>query len=73
MSNSERLSQILDYLKKHRSASVEEIANMLYVSVATVRRDLTELQKRGQINRSRGRSGIHRTQAFAGISNDLHR
>ena len=54
MSNSERLSQILDYLKKHRSASVEEIANMLYVSVATVRRDLTELQKRGQINRSRG-------------------
>lgn len=54
MSNNERLSQILDYLKEHRSASVEELADTLYVSVATVRRDLTELQKRGQINRSHG-------------------
>ncbi len=54
MSYNERFSQILDYLKKNNSASVEELAEMLYVSVATVRRDLTELQKRGQIKRSHG-------------------
>lgn len=54
MANSDRFSQILDYLKIKKSATVEELAGMLYVSLATVRRDLTELQKRGQINRSHG-------------------
>lgn len=54
MSNNERFSQILDYLKTKKSASVEELAEMLYVSVATIRRDLTELQKRGQVERSHG-------------------
>ena len=54
MSYNERFQQILDYLKKNNSASVEQLAEMLYVSVATVRRDLTELQKRGQIKRSHG-------------------
>lgn len=54
MSNNERFSQILEYLKIKKSASVEELSKMLYVSVATIRRDLTELQKRGQINRSHG-------------------
>ena len=54
MSYNERFQQILDYLKKNNSASVEQLAEMLYVSVATVRRDLAELQKRGQIKRSHG-------------------
>lgn len=54
MSNNERFSQIIAYLKEHHSASVEELAHLLYVSVATVRRDLTELQKRGQVERSHG-------------------
>ncbi len=54
MSNNERFSQIINYLKNKKSASVEELAEMLYVSVATVRRDLTELQKRGQVERSHG-------------------
>lgn len=54
MAYNERLSQIIDYLKTKSSASVEELAKELYVSVATIRRDLTELQKRGQINRSHG-------------------
>lgn len=54
MSNNERFSQIIAYLKTHRSASVEELAELLYVSAATVRRDLNELQKRGQVERSHG-------------------
>lgn len=54
MSNDDRFSRILEYLKTNNSASVEELAKLLYVSVATVRRDLTELQKRGQVKRSHG-------------------
>lgn len=54
MSNNDRFLRIIDYLKTHNSATVEELAKMLYVSIATIRRDLTELQKRGQVKRSHG-------------------
>lgn len=54
MSFSERNNQILEYLKDRKSATVEELAQYLYVSEATVRRDLTELQKLGQVERSHG-------------------
>ncbi len=54
MANQERSSVILEYLKKNKNASVEELARLLFVSEATIRRDLTEMQKLGQIERSHG-------------------
>lgn len=54
MSHTERSLSIISYLKKNKSASVEELASSLYVSAATIRRDLNEMQKLGQIMRSHG-------------------
>lgn len=48
----ERYKLIEDYLKKESRATVDELAKMLYVSPATVRRDLTEMEKMGQIKRT---------------------
>jgi DeoR/GlpR family transcriptional regulator of sugar metabolism len=50
----ERNEKILDLLKEKQKATVEELAALLYVSTATVRRDLTELQKTGQVKRTHG-------------------
>lgn len=50
----ERVAGILEYLKEHRSASVERLAKMFYVSEASIRRDLKEMQRMGMIERSRG-------------------
>lgn len=54
MSYKQRSIQIVDYLKEHKTATVEQLANILYVSEATIRRDLSEMQKQGQIERSHG-------------------
>lgn len=50
----ERYQEILDYLKVHKRATVEELSKVLYVSPATVRRDLTEMQKLNIIQRTHG-------------------
>ena len=54
MSLNERHNHILSYLREKKSASVGELASKLFVSEATVRRDLTEMQKLGLIERSHG-------------------
>ena len=54
MLTKERHEEILSYLKSHRAATVTELAGILYVSEATIRRDLTELQKLGLLDRSHG-------------------
>ena len=54
MSYKQRSKQIIDYLKERKTASVGELALYLDVSEATIRRDLTEMQKLGQIERSHG-------------------
>jgi len=54
MSYTERSLSILEYLKKNKKASVEELSAYMYVSAATIRRDLNEMQKMGQIERSHG-------------------
>lgn len=51
---SERFDMISDYLKEHGRATVDELAKVLYVSQATVRRDLNEMQKLGIIQRTHG-------------------
>ena len=54
MFTSERFKLISDYLKEHSRATVDELAHVLYVSPATVRRDLTEMQKLGMSQRTHG-------------------
>ncbi len=54
MFTSERFKLISNYLKEHNRATVDELAQNLYVSTATVRRDLTEMQKMGMIQRTHG-------------------
>ena len=54
MFSNERYEAILSYLKKNRSATVKELSNILFISPATVRRDLEEMQKLGLIKRTHG-------------------
>lgn len=54
MFTSERFKTIADYLKEHSRATIDELAGILYVSPATIRRDLTEMQKLGMIQRTHG-------------------
>ncbi len=54
MSNLGRTEKILARLKDNGSASVEELAAALYVSNATIRRDLSDLESTGQIKRTHG-------------------
>lgn len=54
MTLSERHNAILDVLKKNKSANVKELAAILYVSEATIRRDLAEMKTLGLIERSHG-------------------
>lgn len=54
MLTAERQESILQLLKKNGSATVHEMAKALYVSEATVRRDLNEMHSRGLLRRSHG-------------------
>ena len=49
-----RLNQIMDSLRQHHNLTVTEISKQLYVSEATVRRDLTRLEQMGFIKRVHG-------------------
>ena len=50
----ERWDRIVELLDRQGRATVEELAGMLSVSTATIRRDLREMQDRGVITRTRG-------------------
>jgi DeoR family fructose operon transcriptional repressor len=50
----ERRRQIVESVTEHGGRSVDELATFLDVSKATVRRDLSELEERGLIERSHG-------------------
>ena len=50
----ERYNKILDILQKRNSASVHFLAQALYVSEPTIRRDLAVLQEQGKIRRTFG-------------------
>ena len=52
----ERLQNILRLIESKRSISVKELEAQLYVSSATIRRDLAELARRGLIVRSHGKA-----------------
>ena len=50
----ERQDEILEILNREKSATVEELANELFVSGATIRRDLRIMEQQGLIKRSHG-------------------
>lgn len=54
MFSNERQETILEILRENKSAEVKLLAKNLYVSEATVRRDLREMQKMGLLERSHG-------------------
>lgn len=49
MENVKRQQQILDYLYQSHFASIDEIAKSIYVSGATVRRDVQKLEQKGLV------------------------
>lgn len=50
----ERQNEIMEYLKQKKTATVRELAARLYVSDATIRRDLGEMETLGLLRRSHG-------------------
>lgn len=50
----ERQNEILEYLKQNKTATVRDLAARLYVSDATIRRDLAEMEMLGLLRRSHG-------------------
>ena len=60
MFEEERHEQIVQLLKGGRMVSVGEIAKQLFVSEATVRRDLTALERAGVLRRIRRRGADRR-------------
>lgn len=54
MALTERQNDILKRLKENKKAGVTELAKSLYVSEATIRRDLAEMKSMGLIERSHG-------------------
>jgi len=54
MSLTERQNEILKRLKENKTAGVNELAKDLYVSEATIRRDLAEMKSMGLVERSHG-------------------
>ncbi len=51
---SERHQKIIEILEKRQFATVTQLADMLFVSLPTIRRDLAMLEKSGLIRRSHG-------------------
>ncbi|GKU83901.1 DeoR/GlpR family DNA-binding transcription regulator [Niallia sp. NCCP-28] len=50
----ERKLKILDYVRKHNVASVSQLSQDFGVHEATIRRDLSEIEKEGRIRRTHG-------------------
>lgn len=50
----ERQEKIIEYLKTHKSEKTATLARAMYVSEATVRRDIAEMEKLGLVRRSHG-------------------
>lgn len=50
----ERQDKILEILKEKKSISVDKLTKLMYVSAATIRRDLTQMEKRGLVHRTFG-------------------
>lgn len=56
----DRRQQILDWLTRYKSASLDELGAALHYSRSTIRRDVLELEEMGLMQRGRGRVGTAR-------------
>lgn len=54
----ERLDQIIACLRERQTDTVKNLAQKLYASEATIRRDLTELERRGLVKRLHGGAAL---------------
>lgn len=54
MLSERRKAQILEFLKQHQQSSVTDLSKRFGVSIPTIRRDLTSLQKQGYVRRIHG-------------------
>lgn len=54
----ERMSKIIEILKEREFISIQELADELYISISTVRRDLMNLENAGIVNRLRGGASL---------------
>ena len=54
MLSERRQKMIEDYLTEVEFASLEELSEKLDVSISTIRRDLTQIEAKGQIRRTHG-------------------
>ena len=59
----ERQEEILEILSKNKAATVDELASELFVSGATIRRDLATMEKQGLLKRSHGGAILFRSSA----------
>lgn len=59
----ERQDEILEILNGKKSCTVEELAEELFVSGATIRRDLRTMEEQGLIKRSHGGAMLFRSRA----------
>ena len=57
ISKEERHAAILERLMQFESVLVTDLAAMLNVSLVTIRKDLTELEKASKLYRSHGKAG----------------
>ena len=60
----ERRKQILSLLSSHGYMTVEELAERIYVSVPTIRRDLAALAEEGSVRRVHGGASHVSREAF---------
>ncbi len=58
MFQEQRCDKILEILKAKKNASIESLCKDVYCSIATMRRDLMELEKMGLVQRRRGGASI---------------
>lgn len=58
-----RQNDILEILNKNKSATVEELAAEFFVSGATIRRDLAQMEKQGLLRRSHGGAILFKSSA----------
>lgn len=69
----EREEQILSFLKEKNSCTVYELAQKLFVSESTIRRDLTKMEQKGLVTRTFGGAIIKKEMAFEDTSVFLRR
>ncbi len=71
----DRQKRILDLMKKRKSALVSDLSDQLGISLSTVRRDLSELEERGIVQRVHGGAVLleESDEAPVTLRADLHR